>query len=566
LETTKIQEHTGQNSSKRDFLTHIQEIDEIAKQAGGINDLFFEFARPQLELLSGYLHISQTAAALFAILICLYEGSEISINRLAKHLQINCIKVMRYMEELEILELKDLIQIRNNNGKFRPHFIGEKLSFELKFTTFDAFRKGCYHELFSVKNLPIEKFFVQLERLYEDLRRERQSCQNTIMKLNNLLVDNGHLLFVQKIHNLSLCSMDTLVLLRFFDYLVNKDELEINVDRFDNLFEHDSDYSQVKRQLRNGNFILLEKGLIENTCDDGFGNTDTFRLTDEVKDEFLVELDISLPNIPVKGLKRSDSINAKNMFYPEKTQRAIEELCSLLQVDHFLDVQKRLSENSMRTGFACLFSGSPGTGKTETALQIARITGRDTMQVDIASTKSKWFGESEKQIKAIFDKYRTCVKKSEITPILLFNEADAIFGKRRILNETREGPGQTENTIQNIILQEIENLNGILIATTNLSANMDTAFERRFLYKIEFDRPEAETRKAIWTSLIAGLSDEDAWTLASRFDFSGGQIENIARKSTVHRVLSGEAPILDDMIKFCTEEYLSKDKRIGFAT
>jgi len=64
----------------------------------------------------------------------------------------------------------------------------------------------------------------------------------------------------------------------------------------------------------------------------------------------------------------------------------------------------------MRTGFACLFSGGPGTGKTETALQIARITGRDIMQVDIAATKSKWFGESEKQIKAIFDKYRNCVK------------------------------------------------------------------------------------------------------------------------------------------------------------
>jgi SpoVK/Ycf46/Vps4 family AAA+-type ATPase len=187
------------------------------------------------------------------------------------------------------------------------------------------------------------------------------------------------------------------------------------------------------------------------------------------------------------------------------------------------------------------------------------------MQVDIASTKSKWFGESEKQIKALFDKYRGCIKKCAITPILLFNEADAVFGKRRILGETRNGPDQTENTIQNIILQEIENLNGILIATTNLSTNMDAAFERRFLYKIEFDKPETETRKAIWTSLIAGLSDKDAWALASRFDFSGGQIENIARKSTVHHVLSGKTPILDDMIKFCTEECLGREKRIGFA-
>ena len=93
---------------------------------------------------------------------------------------------------------------------------------------------------------------------------------------------------------------------------------------------------------------------------------------------------------------------------------------------------------------------------------------------------------------------------------------------------------------------------------------MDAAFERRFLYKIEFDRPEATTRKSIWTSLINGLSDEDAWALASRFDFSGGQIENIARKSTVHRVLSGKAPILEDMVKFCSGECSVKEKRIGF--
>jgi SpoVK/Ycf46/Vps4 family AAA+-type ATPase len=189
------------------------------------------------------------------------------------------------------------------------------------------------------------------------------------------------------------------------------------------------------------------------------------------------------------------------------------------------------------------------------------------MQIDIANTESKWFGDSEKQIKALFDKYRSCVKNGEITPILLFNEADAVFGKRRHLGDNYNGPAQTENAIQNIILQEIENLNGILIATTNLSNNMDAAFERRFLYKIEFEKPEALTRKTIWLSLIPGLTDEDALTLSSRFDFSGGQIENIARKFSIHQVLSGEPPALEDIIRFCTEETFYKEgsKQIGFA-
>ena len=120
--------------------------------------------------------------------------------------------------------------------------------------------------------------------------------------------------------------------------------------------------------------------------------------------------------------------------------------------------------------------------------------------------------------------------------------------------------------MQNIILEEIENLNGILIATTNLTKNMDAAFERRFLYKIEFEKPDEETRMAIWHSLLSGISESDARSLASRFELSGGQIENIARKSTVHRVLFGGDPALEKLDKYCAEENLREhdQKKIGF--
>ena len=188
------------------------------------------------------------------------------------------------------------------------------------------------------------------------------------------------------------------------------------------------------------------------------------------------------------------------------------------------------------------------------------------MQVDIANSKSMWFGESEKKIKEIFTRYRSAVKRSGIIPILLFNEADAIIGKRQNLGENRSGPGQTENAIQNIILQEIENLNGILIATTNLAKNMDKAFERRFLYKIEFEKPSFEARISIWQALIPALTIEQATALAKQFNFSGGQIENIARRSSVSEVLNGFPPSLDMLIEYCTEEQTDtvETKRIGF--
>jgi SpoVK/Ycf46/Vps4 family AAA+-type ATPase len=221
----------------------------------------------------------------------------------------------------------------------------------------------------------------------------------------------------------------------------------------------------------------------------------------------------------------------------------------------------------MKTGFACLFCGPPGTGKTETAYQIARVTGRDIMPVDIADTKSMWFGESEKKIKAIFDRYQSIVKKNKGVPILLFNEADAVLGKRQELGETRRGPAQTENAIQNIILQEMENLSGgILIATTNMAGNFDKAFERRFLYKIEFEKPDLSAKAAIWRDMISGLAGDTADTLSHRFDFSGGQIENVARKAAISNLLHSTEPALEKLITFCEEELLDPcgSRPIGF--
>ena len=125
-----------------------------------------------------------------------------------------------------------------------------------------------------------------------------------------------------------------------------------------------------------------------------------------------------------------------------------------------------------------------------------------------------------------------------------------------------------ENSLQNIILQEMENLDGIMIATTNLQENMDKAFERRFLYKIKFDKPTEEARANIWHTMIPELSDLDVHTLASKYDFSGGQIENIARHYAIDNILHGHnEDVLSMLIRHCDNERLdSKEKRpIGFA-
>ena len=124
-----------------------------------------------------------------------------------------------------------------------------------------------------------------------------------------------------------------------------------------------------------------------------------------------------------------------------------------------------------------------------------------------------------------------------------------------------------ENAMQNIILQEMENLDGILIATTNLTSNLDSAFERRFIYKIELSKPSEEVKSLIWQSMMPELCEYDADELAKSYDFSGGQIENVVRKQTINWVLYGKNATLEDLRTICNEESISNNKtrsRIGF--
>ena len=113
----------------------------------------------------------------------------------------------------------------------------------------------------------------------------------------------------------------------------------------------------------------------------------------------------------------------------------------------------------------------------------------------------------------------------------------------------------------------METLDGILIATTNLAQNMDKAFERRFLYKIHFDKPSAESRAAIWCAMLPDLDRADAVALAERYDFSGGQIENIARHYNIDAILHGRAkPDYAELSAHCDQERIERadNRRIGF--
>ena len=360
------------------------------------------------------------------------------------------------------------------------------------------------------------------------------------------------------------------IMLRVFFYNCCDDFLsdcECMLNRSVRLIYGDNMFDAMKGFMREDN-ALFTKNLIELSNKENALDA-TVELTSYAK-ELLLGDDVRLFNRMEKGTNiiNPDSIVTKKMFYDKVNESDMKRLTESLKEETLKDIQKRLVAKGLPKGIAVLMYGDPGTGKTESVYQLAKATGRRVFAVDISTSKSCWFGESEKIIKKIFTGYRQFCKaclseKDGKTPILFFNEADAILSRRQ--ENIMTPSAQTENTMQNIILEEMEKLDGIMIATTNLVGNLDSAFERRFLFKIRFEKPSVETKKKIWKSKLEWLEEADLNLFANKYDLSGGQIDNIVRKVTMDEVITGKRPKMDELHALCKGEKLAKEeRRIGF--
>ncbi|MCL2193382.1 MAG: ATP-binding protein [Treponema sp.] len=541
------------------ILDHIEKIVELSKENG--IDGCLDDGQDHLDYIAGKLGISPLQAALFAHFMESGTDIIIGIGDIAEALKCSKLRMIKYTNDCEELERKKLIRCRRD---------GNSVMYRVPRDVIDSIRKHNEFRPRKDENLGIEQFFDAIERIFDE--RENDELTPVVMReeLLDLMNQNTHLAFCKTVKRHKLFNEDLMVLLRFCHLFANNNDDNISSHDISLLYGNSFECRRVSKYLSNGSHHLMEMELIEHANSDGFVRSESWKLSEKAKKEFLFELDLQ-ENRCKKDLVMHDDIKAKKMFYNSRETADIEKLTSLLQEENYRRIQERLEGKGMRKGFACLFSGGPGTGKTETAYQIARQTKRNIMMVDISEIKSMWYGESEKKIKEIFDTYRATVDSSAIAPILLFNEADAIIGRRKEFSRTgRSSIDQTENTIQNIILQEMENLSGILIATTNLAQNMDGAFERRFLYKIVFDKPGAESRKGIWQAMLPDLPMDNVGELSGRFELSGGQIENIARKVEVDDIINGGGLSMDTLVRYCKDELQSSlgacEKRIGFSS
>lgn len=165
---------------------------------------------------------------------------------------------------------------------------------------------------------------------------------------------------------------------------------------------------------------------------------------------------------------------------------------------------------------------------TEAIIKNQQVTNAKKPEVKsiygVFKTLMAFFGESEKNVNKIFNDYRSFSDTCKKHPILLFNEADALISKRH--SNSHSTMTNVENAIQNILLEALENFNGIFFATTNMIRNFDSAFARRFLYKIEFQPPELPIKEKIWQSKIDHLTKDESIKIVRKYTLTGGQIDN----------------------------------------
>lgn len=547
---------TAKKIRVKGILEAFEHIVELAKDSN-LSSEFYQTASPYIGYASRRLKLPQLQTILLALFVDRSDDNSIRLSEIASDIGCRTTKILRLSSEIDSLAEKHYLYASHSHNR---------LSYRVPEEVLTALRKNQPYVYVTKPITDVQSFFDRFSDLMEQMDNNELTHASLLARTIAGLEEIKNTYFSRTLQGAHLPEEDCLLFIFMAYRLTEHNDDCIVFGDISDLFDNGKVPGWCKSALRNRFSMLFDHNLIENVNETGMANTDSFRLTDYAKTEVLSELNMTLTSkADYKDLIKSDSLPAKTLIYNAAEQSQVNELSSILSADRFIAVQQRLRTAGMRTGFCCLFYGSPGTGKTETVYQIARATGRDIIRVDVDKIKSCWVGESEQNMKKLFNRYRKICKDSALAPILLFNEADAVLGIR--MEEATRAVDKMENSLQNIILQEMESLEGIMIATTNLTSNLDKAFERRFLYKIQFNRPTVEARAKIWQAMLPRLTDDDACAIASQFDLSGGEIENIIRKYTVNAILSGNDDAdVRSISDICRNERIANSNRtkIGF--
>ncbi len=247
-----------------------------------------------------------------------------------------------------------------------------------------------------------------------------------------------------------------------------------------------------------------------------------------------------------------------DIVLPQEQLDLLQEACNHVRYKHVVFNQWGFNKKiTYGTGLGLLFTGPPGTGKTLAAQVIANELNLEIYRVDLSQVISKYIGETEKNLKIIFD------EAALSGAILLFDEGDALFSKRTEVSDSHDKYANVETSY---LLQKIEAYEGISIVTTNLLGNIDDAFIRRFSFVVHFPFPTPEYRRKIWRSVFpkeTPLSKTlDLEYLANTFELSGGNIKNIALNASFKAASANREIIMKDLLLSVANEISKTGKAV----
>lgn len=529
----------------------------------------FEELDHELSYIANYLGASKSESLWFTIIFSIYySGGRVSFRDIFRHFDETPTKLLEYSDELQNLSKRGLILKDSREGTTEHLKHGDE--FSVNDSVCGSIQRGVpiSDNLAETKSIADVYGVLELfDNTMDDLRDEKINTDQFFDKVNALMNQYTQFPLIEKLRCLANPIGDKCILLyMIWKLLEGKRSLWLDRTMLDMYKNPGTRFLIIQEFIAKEHLLLKEEWL---EMEEATFFDDVRISLSEKSIEMLNESGIKLFN---KNLKKKDdsmilpeSIPYRELIYSKEEMQQVSLLKNFILEDSFKKTQEQLQKKALPIGVTAILHGAPGTGKTETVLQLAKASNRSIMKVDISATRTMWFGESEKLIKKIFTEYNKLLDKMPIAPILFLNEADAILSKRK--DGGTSNVSETENRIQNILLEEIENFKGILIATTNLPDNMDKAFERRFLFKVKFNKPDLSIKSKIWKLKLPFLAEVQCEQLSNRFDFSGGQIDNIVRKCEISHVLYQAELTFDTVVQFCEEELLEQShatSTIGF--
>ena len=547
---------------EQNLLTRLEAVSGAASKCG-LDFRKLASVSNDIETVASFLGIGNTQAILFSVIADLSMQRTVSFDAMAKHIECSVLKLVSLMKEAEVLERKGYIKKSLKRKSRRPSY--NDMGFTVPAYVIEALLREDASKLEAATRCDLPSFLKQVSDIVDERNENTLNTSQVCEEVQFLITSNSNLPFVFSIDS-GLKSIISKCTVFAFSYVRLKGQTHVDFESFANaIFDDLGEQLEYCQKVASGRHELITKGYLKLVASE-FSSDKSATLSQKTAKELFRSYPALLsPESDGQGVIPYRSVKAKKLWFSDELQQQLGLLEEVLQTSKFRAYRRELKRNGLSSGITAIFSGSPGTGKTEMVYQLARLTRRNIMMVDLSQARSKWFGESEKRVKQIFDDYSALLMNSTTEPILFINEADGLIAKRINLGISGTSSDHAINTIQNVLLQALENFEGILIATTNLTGNIDNAFERRFSFRIDFPKPDKQVRGKIWKDKLPELSEEEAALLGERFDIAGGEIDNQVRQVLLRKVLRKDGEVFEALMENCKKAHgFSEKKNLGF--